>query len=72
MPWKASSVMEERLRFVARLLGCHPSHFEAYGRFNRSIEWRSLADGWRNPGTCEPPLDSNLRACPGGTVEEIS
>jgi hypothetical protein len=22
MPWKASSVMEERLRFVARLLGC--------------------------------------------------
>lgn len=39
MPWKASSVMEERLRFVARLLdgeamtGCarnKTKHFEAF------------------------------------------
>jgi hypothetical protein len=50
----------------------YPSHFETRGRLNRSIEWRSLADGWRNPGTREPALDSNLCTCPGEPLKEGS
>jgi|SRR5687768_11418832 hypothetical protein len=50
----------------------YASHAEAHGRFNCSIEWRSFDDGWCDPWARKPTLDSDLRACPGGSVEEIS
>ena len=45
MPWKASSVMEERLRFVPRLLDGEARHARWTGKYppGGPAEW--LADG---------------------------